>query len=61
MLMKLLLIGILLSVCFTFIFTQLLEEKFLEINDILDDVQRDLFNQQEKLAEFAEQQRQVID
>ncbi|KAL9374032.1 hypothetical protein Peur_033652 [Populus x canadensis] len=36
----------------------LLEEKFLEINDILDDVQRDLFNQQEKLAEFAEQQRQ---
>ncbi|KAJ7009212.1 hypothetical protein NC653_007750, partial [Populus alba x Populus x berolinensis] len=39
----------------------LLEEKFQEINDILDDVQRDLFNQQEKLAEFAEQQRQVID
>ncbi|KAG6744062.1 hypothetical protein POTOM_052771 [Populus tomentosa] len=36
----------------------LLEEKFQEINDILDDVQRDLFNQQEKLAEFAEQQRQ---
>ncbi|KAJ6778402.1 KINESIN-LIKE PROTEIN KIN-5D [Salix koriyanagi] len=34
------------------------EEKFLEINDILDDIQRDLFNQQEKLAEFAEQQRQ---
>ncbi|KAJ6425533.1 hypothetical protein OIU84_026163 [Salix udensis] len=34
------------------------EKKFLEINDILDDIQRDLFNQQEKLAEFAEQQRQ---
>jgi cob(I)alamin adenosyltransferase len=59
--MKLLLIAILLSECFTFIFIQLLEEKFQEINDILDDVQRDLFNQQEKLAEFAEQQRQVID
>ena len=38
---------------------QLVEEKFMQIQGVLEDIQTDLSNEDEKLAEYAQQQNEV--